>query len=77
MNAYPPPRADRLGLVLFAFYSVLYFGFVLVSAFAADRMDADAVAGLNFAIVAGFGLIVIAVLLSLAYGLLRRPERDA
>lgn len=64
----------RLGLWLFAVYLVLYLGFVLISAFAAEVMDTIIVAGLNLAIVYGLALIVIALALALMYGLMCRRE---
>lgn len=70
----PPglPRRDRYGPVLFLLYLVVYAGFVLSSAFAADFMASDAPGGLNFALAYGLGLIVGAVLLALVYAALRR-----
>lgn len=81
----PPSTSDtdvrrhnsRLGLALFAVYLVLYAGFVLISAFATDVMDTIVVAGLNLAIVYGFGLIVAALVLALIYGTMCRREGDA
>ncbi|KAA1261682.1 hypothetical protein LF1_42370 [Rubripirellula obstinata] len=64
----------RLGLILFAFYSLLYLGFVLISALATDMMEITVVAGLNLAIVYGFGLIFAAFVLAMAYGLLCKTE---
>ncbi|TWT96037.1 hypothetical protein Pla108_31190 [Botrimarina colliarenosi] len=61
-------RNARLGLVLFTVYAVFYAAFVLVNAFAADWMDAKPLAGLNAAVLSGFGLIVLALVLALFYG---------
>ncbi len=65
---------SRLGLTLFAIYLALYLGFVLINAFKADWMDVTAVAGLNFAIVYGFALIIFALVLALIYGAMCRTE---
>ncbi len=70
-------RNSRLGLILFAAYLTLYAIFVLISAFAAEVMDTIVVAGLNLAIVYGFGLIVAALVMALVYGMLCRSEGDA
>ena len=43
----------RLGLFLFLFYLLLYAGFVLINAFAADQMETVVLQGLNLAIVYG------------------------
>ena len=66
-------RNARVGLVLFAVYVVLYGGFMLLSAFAPTRMSEPVVAGVNLAVVYGFGLIVAALVLALVYMALVRP----
>ena len=79
-NPDPPNNArrfnTRLGIVLFVIYTLLYLGFVLSNAFAADMMETRVAAGLNLAIVYGFALIVIALLMSLVYGALCRSDPD-
>ena len=64
----------RLGLILFVVYFVFYLGFVLINAFAPDLMETSTLAGLNLAIVYGFGLIVAALVLALVYGFMCRSE---
>ncbi|MGB1815128.1 MAG: DUF485 domain-containing protein [Rubripirellula sp.] len=68
----------RLGLFLFLVYLALYSGFVLINAFAADKMEIIVLAGLNLAIVYGFGLIAFALVLALIYGMLcqKDPAED-
>lgn len=61
-------------MILFAVYLVFYLGFVLINAFAADLMETITLAGLNLAIVYGFGLIVLALVLALVYGVMCRSE---
>jgi uncharacterized membrane protein (DUF485 family) len=61
------PRNARIGLALFTLYLMLYGGFMGLNAFAPARMAEPAVAGVNLAIVYGFGLIVGAVVLALVY----------
>ncbi len=63
-------RNARLGLQLFTVYLVLYAGFVGLNAFAPEKMESTPVAGLNLAILYGFGLIIGALVLSLIYGVL-------
>lgn len=65
---------SRLGLSMFSVYLCLYLGFVLINAFRADWMEAIVLAGLNLAVVYGFGLIVAALVLALIYGMLCRRE---
>ncbi|MEM7810647.1 MAG: DUF485 domain-containing protein [Planctomycetota bacterium] len=55
------------GRVLFGVYLALYSAFVLTNAFAPGVMERTPVAGLNVAVLSGFGLIVAAVLMALLY----------
>ena len=61
-------RNARFGLVLFAVYLLLYGGFVLLNAFDPQAMEATPLAGINLAILYGFGLIAAALVLALLYG---------
>ena len=67
-------RNTRYGLVLFAIYLALYGAFVLVNAFAPEVMERTPVAGVNLAILSGFGLIGAAFVLAMIYGWLCRSE---
>ena len=69
-------RNTRIGLVLFFFYLLLYGGFVLLNTFSPTTMEATPIAGINVAILYGFGLIVVAFVLALLYGLLCTSEGD-
>jgi len=64
----------RVGLVLFFIYVILYGGFVFLNAFAAETMEATPFAGVNLAILYGFGLIVAALVLALIYGWMAKSE---
>jgi uncharacterized membrane protein (DUF485 family) len=73
-------RNARIGMVLFGVYLLLYGGFVLINAFSPSTMEMTPIAGVNLAILYGFGLIVAALLLALLYGWLCRetaPDTDA
>lgn len=61
-------RAARIGLILFCIYLALYGGFVFLSAFSAETMEATPIDGVNVAILYGFFLIIAAIVLSLIYG---------
>ena len=65
---------SRIGLILFFLYLLLYGGFVLLNTFSPETMEATPMAGVNVAILYGFGLIIVAFLLALIYGVLCRPE---
>lgn len=69
-------RNARIGLVLFTVYVVLYGGFVLLNAYSPETMEWTPIAGINLAIVYGFGLIVAALVLALLYGWLCRESRN-
>lgn len=70
-------RNARLGLVLFGVYATFYAAFVLASAFAADVMDTKPLFGLNLAVLSGFALIGLALLLALVYGFTASPQDAA
>ena len=55
-------RNARIGMVLFAVYVLLYGGFVGLVAFAVEKMEATPIAGVNVAILYGFGLIFAALI---------------
>jgi uncharacterized membrane protein (DUF485 family) len=67
--------ASRLGLALFAIYLAFYLGFVLISAFACDWFEIILPGGLNLAVVYGFGLIILALVLAMIYGGVKQQER--
>ncbi len=69
-------RNSRIGLTLFAIYLLLYGGFVFINAFSPTTMEATPVAGVNVAILCGFGLIVTAFIFALLYGFLCGPTED-
>jgi uncharacterized membrane protein (DUF485 family) len=70
-------RTTRIGLALFAVYTVVYGAFVLLAAFSSETMEATPLAGVNVAIWYGFGLIVAAIVLALAYGWACRSSSDS
>ncbi len=70
MNSHPAQaRNARLGIRLFALYSLFYFGFVLVNAFAPQWSEWVIFPGFNLAVLWGFALIGLAMILALIYGL--------
>lgn len=68
-------QRSRLGLSLFTIYLLLYGGFVLINAFWPQAMEIKPFAGVNLAILYGFGLILAAFLLALIYGIFS-SDRD-
>ncbi len=66
----------RIRIILFSTYVLLYGGFVLLNMFWPDLMETTPVAGINLAILYGFGLIVVALILALVYGWLCNPTQN-
>jgi uncharacterized membrane protein (DUF485 family) len=60
-------RNTRTALLLFAVYTAIYGGFMLLSAFAPHRMSEPFLGGVNLAVIYGFALIVAAIVLALVY----------
>ncbi|MBX3436328.1 MAG: DUF485 domain-containing protein [Planctomycetaceae bacterium] len=69
-------RNARIGLVLFVIYLLLYGGFVGLNTFFPQTMEVTPIAGINLAILYGFGLIAAALAMALLYGVLCTPEGD-
>ena len=56
----------KLGLINFAVYTAIYFVFIIISVINPKMLSID-IGGLNLAIVYGFGLIILAIILALIY----------
>lgn len=67
----------RLGLYMFAAYTIIYFIFIFLCVLIPKSMGID-VGSLNLAIVYGFGLIIIAIIMALVYNkiLTKREKAD-
>ena len=76
MDHSPEKKNAKLGIRLFAIYSLFYASFVFVNAFAASWSEWSPFGGLNLAVIWGFALIVLAFVLALAYGMLCAPESE-
>jgi uncharacterized membrane protein (DUF485 family) len=61
------PPASRLGLALFGLYVLCYGGFITLVLVRPDLAAERPFGGVNLAIACGLGLIVAAVVLSVAY----------
>jgi uncharacterized membrane protein (DUF485 family) len=61
------PYKARLGIWMFAFYTVFYAAFVAINLISPPTMATIVVAGLNLATVFGMGLIVLALVQALIY----------
>ena len=67
----------KFGLIMFAVYTVIYFIFIFICVLSPKSMGID-VGSLNLAIVYGFGLIILAIVLALVYNYLisKREKED-
>ena len=75
MPPHPPPRASRMGLVLFWVYVSLYGGFMALVLARPDLLSLRPFGGVNLAIIWGMGLILAAFVLALVFMLLRTDDR--
>ena len=57
----------RLGVYLFILYTIIYVGFVLINLVKPLMMESIIIFGLNLAVVYGFSLIIIALIMALIY----------
>jgi len=60
----------RIGLRLFAVYAIVFAGFVLINTFAPETMSTVVLLGLNLAVIYGFALIILAVVLGVVYNIM-------
>ena len=56
----------RLGLIMFAIYTPIYFAFVILAVVSPTSMAVN-VGSLNVAIVYGFGIIILAIIQAVIY----------
>lgn len=62
-------RNQRLGLKLFAVYAVTYLLFILCCITSPELLAASLLLGISNSVVFGFGLIILAIVIALIYGL--------
>lgn len=61
------PAKTKLGLILFGVYSLIYAGFIVINTLFPKSMGIQVIAGLNLAVVYGFGLILLAIVMGVIY----------
>lgn len=64
------PYKTRLGLWMFAFYALIYIGFIAINLINPSLMEKTVFIGLNLATVYGMGLIILAFLQAFIYNAL-------
>ncbi len=57
----------RVGFILFIVYGLVYAGFVVINTISSKTMSESIIFGLNLAVVYGFGLIILAIVMGLIY----------
>lgn len=60
-------KKQKLGVWLFIFYSLIYAGFVAIGVFDSELMSKIVLGEQNLAVVYGFGLIVLAIVMGVIY----------
>jgi uncharacterized membrane protein (DUF485 family) len=60
-------RKARLGVILFTVYTLIYAGFVLIGLTWPELMGVPVLGEQNLAIIYGFGLIVLAIIMGFIY----------
>lgn len=58
---------SKLGVILFIFYTIVYTGFVIIGLTKPELMGVELIGGQNIAIIYGFGLIVLAIVMGFIY----------
>jgi len=58
---------SRIGLILFGVYSLIYAGFIVINTLTPKTMGIRVFLGLNLAVVYGFGLIILAIIMGIVY----------
>ncbi|HSW67577.1 MAG TPA: DUF485 domain-containing protein [Bacteroidales bacterium] len=64
---YASGKKSKLGVILFLAYAIIYFGFVLIGVFYPELMGTYIIGGQNMAVVYGFGLIILAIVMGFVY----------
>ena len=64
------PYKTRIGIWMFVIYALVYIGFITINVIDPVLMETIVFAGLNLAIVYGFGLIVLAMILALIFNVM-------
>ncbi len=60
-------KKSKLGVILFTVYTIIYSGFVLIGLTKPELMGLELIGGQNIAIIYGFGLIVLAIIMGFVY----------
>ncbi|MDY0104096.1 MAG: DUF485 domain-containing protein [Lentimicrobium sp.] len=70
------PKKAKLGVIMFFIYTIVYAGFVLIGLTKPELMGLELIGGQNIAIIYGFGLIVLAIVMGFIYNYLCTRYED-
>jgi uncharacterized membrane protein (DUF485 family) len=62
-------RKTKLGLILVSVYGLVYFTFVFIGIFYTEFLSITLFGGLSLAVVYGFGIIILAIVMGFIYSL--------
>jgi uncharacterized membrane protein (DUF485 family) len=60
-------KKTKLGVILFIVYTLIYAGFVLIGLTKPEIMGMELIGGQNIAVIYGFGLIALAIIMGFIY----------
>ena len=60
-------KKSKLGVILFIVYTLIYSGFVIIGLTKPELMGLELIGEQNIAIIYGFGLIVLAIVMGFIY----------
>lgn len=60
-------KKSKLGVILFFVYTIIYSGFVFIGLIKPELMGLELVGGQNIAIIYGFALIALAIIMGFIY----------
>ena len=66
----------KIGFILFIVYGLIYAGFVGIATFSEELMGTILFFGLNLAIIYGWGLIILAIIMGLVYNALSTKKEN-
>lgn len=61
------PKKAKLGVKMFFIYTIVYAGFVLIGLTNPDLLGMELIGNQNIAIIYGFGLIILAIVMGFIY----------
>jgi uncharacterized membrane protein (DUF485 family) len=60
-------KKSKLGVILFFVYTLIYAGFVVIGLTKPELMGMEIIGGQNLAIIYGFALIILAIVMGFVY----------